>query len=183
MKKSYLNVSASFNTALIDLVKQCRCDRFDIEDARARLNQRLHQAAALHGIDPTAVRRLLTHMKQRDDGNNDINYARQEEIDAAYRAIVNGGLPVVPSRADTELDKVMSLITNDKPPKIDDIMKAISCSRGKAHKLRTLAATRLAAKSSCSSKSREPELSEGSVVSAGRDGILSSQEAGRGATN
>ena len=179
MKKSYLNVSTSFNTALIDLVKQCRCDRFDIEAIRAKMNQRLHQAAALHGIDPTAVRRLLTYMKQTDDGT----YARQEEIDAAYRAIVNGGLPVVPSRADTELDKVMSLITNDKPPKIGDIMKAISCSRGKAHKLRTLAATRLAAKSSCSSKSREPELSEGSVVSAGRDGILSSQEAGRGATN
>ena len=89
----------------------------------------------------------------------------------------------MPSRVDTELDKVMSLITNDKPPKIDDIMKAISCSRGKASKLRRLAATRLAAKSSCSSKSGEPELSEGSVVSAGRDGILSSQEAGRGATN
>ena len=152
-----------------------------IEDARARMNHHLHQAAALHGIDPTAVRRLVTYMMQKDDGNNDINY--QEEIDAAYRAIVNGGLPVVPSRADTELDKVMSLLTNDKPPKIDDIMKAIPCSRGKAHKLRTLAATRLAAKSSCSSKSRELELSEGSVVSAGPDGILSSQEGGRGATN
>ena len=89
----------------------------------------------------------------------------------------------MPSHADTELDKVMSLITNDKPPKIDDIMKAISCSRGKASKLRRLAATRLAAKSSCSSKSRERELSDGSIVSAGPDGILSSQEAGRDATN
>jgi hypothetical protein len=182
-KSSYLNPSASFDAALNDLVRQCRLDQLDIEDARARMNHRLHQAAAVHSIDPSAVRHLLTYMKQRDDGNNDINTARREEIDAAYRAIVNGGLPVVPSRVDTELDKVMSLITNDKPPKIDDIMKAISCSRGKAHKLRTLAATRLAAKSSCSSKSRERELSEGSVVSAGRDGILSSQEAGRGATN
>ena len=160
-KSSYLNPSASFNTALIDLVKQCRLDLFDIKHARARMNQRLHQAAAVHGIDPTAVRRLLTYMKQRDDGNNNINYARQEEIDAAYGAIVNGELPVVPSRADTELDKFMSLLTNDKPPKIDDIIKAISCSRGKAHELRTLAAIRLAAKSSCSSKSRERELSEG----------------------
>ena len=177
-KSSYLNPSASFDAAFNDLVRKCRLDQLDIKDARARLNQRLHQATAVHGIDPSAVRHLLTCMKQKDDGNNDINTARQEEIVAAYKAIVNGGLPVVPSRVDTELDKVMSLITNDKPPKIDDIMKAISCSRGKAHKLRTLAATRLAAKSSCSSKMHERELSKGSVVSAGRDVILSSQEAG-----
>ena len=177
-KSSYLNPSASFVAALNDLVRKCRLDQLDIEDARARLNQRLHQATAVHGIDPSAVRHLLTYMKQKDDGNNDINTARQEEMDAGYRAIVNGGLPVVPSRVDTELDKVMPLVSNGKPPMIKDIMKAISCSRGKASKLRRLAATRLAAKSSCSSKSGEPELSKGSVVSAGRDVILSSQEAG-----
>ena len=139
MKKSSLNPSASFDSALIDLVRQCRVDRSDIEDARARMNQRLphfiRPPLITASILPLCVR-LLTHMKQTDDGTNDINYARQEEIDAAYRPIVNGGLPVMPSRVDTELDKVMSLITNDKPPKIDDIMKAISCSRGKAHKLR-----------------------------------------------
>ena len=57
-KSSYLNPSASFDAALNDLVSQCRVDRFDIEDARARMNQRLHQAAAVHGIDPSAVRRF-----------------------------------------------------------------------------------------------------------------------------
>ena len=182
MKKSYVNPSASFDAALNDLVRHCRLDLSDIKDVRAKMNQRLDQAADLHGIDPAAVRRLLK-LLQKYDGSDDINYARQEEIDAAYRAIVNGGVPVVPSRKDDELDKVMQLVTNDRPPKIDDIMKAISCSRGKASNLRKLAATRLAAKSSCSSKSRERELSEESVVSAGPDGILSSQEAGRDATN
>ena len=38
----------------------------------------------------------LTYMMRRDDGNNDINYARQEEIDAAYRAIFNGGCQLCP---------------------------------------------------------------------------------------
>jgi hypothetical protein len=42
MKQSYLYASASFNTALIDLVKQCRRNLFDIKHARARMNQRLH---------------------------------------------------------------------------------------------------------------------------------------------
>lgn len=99
-------------------------------------------------------------MQQTDDGKDDINYARQEEIDAAYRAIVSGAMPVVPLRKDEELEKVMQLVTNDRPPKIDDIKRAISCSRGKAHKLRHLAAVRLEAKSSCPSNSCEHELSE-----------------------
>ena len=38
MKKSpYLNPSASFDAALNDLVRQCRRDRCDIEEARARM--------------------------------------------------------------------------------------------------------------------------------------------------
>jgi hypothetical protein len=157
MKRSYLNESASVEDALKDLVRECRRYRFEIEDLRGRIKHCLDQAAAVHGIDPAAVRSLLRWMQQTDDGKDDINYARQEEIDAAYRAIVSGAAPVVASRVDTELDKVMPLVTNGKPPMIKDIMKAIPCSAGKAHKLRSLAAARLAVKSSSSREKRENE--------------------------
>jgi len=149
----------NFSNALVDLVQRLQGDLDYIKELRLGIKKRLDEAAATHGIDPTAVRRLLTWMQQRKDDINDINHARNEEIDEVYRTIMNGGVPALPRRVDTELDKVISLVKGDKPPKIDDIMKAISCSRGKAHKLRTLAAARLESKRSCSSKSRELELS------------------------
>jgi hypothetical protein len=159
MKRPYLIASASFGDALIALVRHCRVDLNDIQELRAQIKRRLDDAAAVHGIDPAAVRRLLKMQQQ-----SDINYARQEEIDAAYRAIVIGAMPIRSSRAETELDKVMKLATNNKAPKIDDIMKAVSCSRGKASKLRGLAAARLALKSSSSRKTREHEFPERAPV-------------------
>jgi hypothetical protein len=114
MKQSYLDPTAPFATALGELVRACCVDLDEIQESRDKLNGRLHEAAAVHGIDPAAVRRLLK--LQKNDGNADINYARQEEIDAAYRAIVSGAAPVVASRVDTELDKVMPLVSNGKPP-------------------------------------------------------------------
>jgi hypothetical protein len=159
MNRAYLNASASFDTALIELVKQCRRDLWEIKYHRDRMNGRLEQAAVVHGIDPAAVRRLLKVLVQ-SDGNDDINHARQQEIDAAYKAIVSGAVPVVSRRMDTELDKVMELVTDGKPPKISAIRKAIACSAGKASKLRGLAAARLAAKSSSSPKERENEIRE-----------------------
>jgi hypothetical protein len=149
----------SFSGALADVVMRCKNDLADIEASRDRIKRRLNEAAALYGIDPAAVRRLLVWVKQQQKNANkdEVDVARQEEIDQAYRAIANGEMPAMPKRIDTELDKVMSLVTNDMPPKIDEIMQAICCSRGKAHKLRTLAAARLAAKSSSSSKTRERE--------------------------
>jgi hypothetical protein len=149
----------SFSGVLVDLVQHFQGDLDHIKEVRLGMKKRLDEAAATHGIDPAAVRRLLAWMQQTKGNNSDINHARNEEIDQAYRTIMNGGTPAVPTRSDTELDKVMALVIKDRPPKIDDIMKVISCSRGKAHKLRTLAAARLASKSSCSSKSRELELS------------------------
>ena len=157
MKRSYLNKSASLEDALKDLVRECRRYRFDIDDLLGRIKHCLDQAAAVHGIDPAAVRSLLRWMQQTGDGKDDINYARQQEIDAAYRAIVSGAAPVVASRVDTELDKVMALVVNEKLPKIDAIMKTIPCSLGKASKLRRLAAVRLGAKISFSRKNRENE--------------------------
>jgi hypothetical protein len=152
MKRPYLNASASFGDALIALVMHCHFDLDGIQELRAQMKRRLDNAAAVHGIDPTAVRRLV---KMQQTG---INYAPQEEIGAAYRAIVVGALPIRAPRAETEFDKVMQLVSNNKAPKIDDIMTAISCSRGKAHKLRRLAAARLAEKSSRSSELHEHEL-------------------------
>jgi hypothetical protein len=154
MKRSYLDASASFSDALKDLVRECRRYRDDIEDLRSKTKHCLEQAAAAHSIDPAAVRRLLKVTMQSEGG---IDQARQEEIDAAYQAIVRGVAPVVPSRVDTEVDKVMALVVNEKPPKIDAIMKTIPCSLGKASKLRRLAAVRLGAKSSFSRNNRENE--------------------------
>jgi hypothetical protein len=151
----------SFSGALIDVIGRCQGDIETIKKIRTAMKARLDDAAAVHGIDPAAVRRLLTWLQQAE--KNEVDCDRNDEIDAAYRVITTGGTPVVPKRMDTELDKVMSLVTNDKPPKIDDIMQTIGCSRGKAHKLRTLAAARLAAKSSSSPKSRERELEQGDV--------------------
>lgn len=59
MKRSYLNESASVEDALKDLVRECRRYRFEIEDLRGRIKQCFDQAAAVHGIDPAAVRSLL----------------------------------------------------------------------------------------------------------------------------
>jgi hypothetical protein len=165
----FSNTSASFESALKELVMVLQGDIEEIKERRKAMKARLDEAAAVHGIDPAAVRRLL---KQRKGDINDINCARKEEIDETYRTIVDGGAPTIPQRSDTELDKVMSLVTGNKPPKIDDIMKAISCSRGKAHKLRTLAAARLASKSSCSSKSRELELSSHADTHPSQEGRL-----------
>jgi hypothetical protein len=148
----------TFASALVDLVQRCAGDIDAIKEARTRMKKRLDAAAADYGIDPGAVRRLVAWLEKQSNSGN-INHARAAELDDVYRSIMNGGTPAVLKRTDTELDKVMALITGKKLPKIDDIMEAIGCSRGKAHKLRILAAARLAAeKSSCSSKSREHEL-------------------------
>ena len=157
-----MKCNLSFSDALADVVMRCKNELSDIEDARTRMKGRLNQAAALHGIDPGAVRRLLKWLKEqrRAETENDINSARRFEIDDAYRAIMSGDKPAAPKHSDTELDKVMALATNKKPPKIDDIMKSVGCSRGKAHKLRTLAAVRLAAKNSSSSVFGEHEQSD-----------------------
>lgn len=165
----------SFSGALRDLVHRLKNDLADIEDAKIRMKGRLNEAAALYGIDPAGARRLVSWLKQQQKANkNDPDQARQEELDHTYRTIVQGGVPAMPRRADGELDEVMALVNSNRPPKINDIMKAVSCSRGKAHKLRTLAIARLAAKSSCLAKTRELELPELKValLRAGQDDAI-----------
>jgi hypothetical protein len=142
----------SFAGALIDVVVGCQNDLKVIKERQASIKARL-SAAAIHGIDPAAVRRLLMTAKK-----NEIDLDRNNEIDAIYKAIVAGSAPVLPSRSDSELDRVLALTNTDKPPKIAAIKQAIGCSQGKAQKLRTLAAARLQAKSSSSGEIDEHEL-------------------------
>ena len=61
------------------------------------------------------------------------------------------------TQADDEVSRVMALTNTSKPPKIDAIKKALGCSQGKAHKLRSIAAVRLAKKSSSSFGDNEHE--------------------------
>ena len=146
----------SFSSALMDVIAGCQNDLEVIKERRAAMKARLDNAAAIHGIDPAAVRRLLAWLRTAE--KNEINRDRKDEIDAIYKVIANGGVPVLPSRSDIELDRVMELTNTDKPPKIAAIRQAIGCSQGKAQKLRKSAAARLAAKSSSSRGIDEHEL-------------------------
>jgi hypothetical protein len=139
-------------SALKDVIAACQNDLEVIKERQAAIKAQLDNAAAL-GIDPAAVRRFL-----RKADRNDIDRDRNDEIDTIYRVIANDGVPVLPSRSDSELDSVLALTNTDKPPKIAAIRQAIGCSQGKAQKLRTLAAARLAAKSLSSREMDEDEL-------------------------
>jgi hypothetical protein len=146
----------SFSSALKDVIAGCQNDLEVIKERRAAMKARLDNAAALHGINPAAARRVVAWRRQAE--KNEINRDRNDEIDTTYKVIANGGVPVLPSRADIELDRVLALTNTDKPPTIAAIRQAIGCSQGKAHTLRTLAAARLAAKSSSSRGIDEHEL-------------------------
>jgi hypothetical protein len=146
----------SLSSALKDVIAACQNDLDAIKEHRAAMKARLDNEAALHGIDPAAVRRFLAWRQKAD--KNEIDRDRNDEIDTIYRIIANGGVPVLPSRSDSELDRVLALTKTNKPPTIAAIMQAIKCSRGKASKLRKFAAARLEAKSSSSRGIDEHEL-------------------------
>jgi hypothetical protein len=142
----------SFSSALRDVIAGCKNDQEVIKERQAAIKARLDNAAALHGIDPAAVRRLLQRAKK-----NEIDLDRDDEIDTIYEIIAKGGVPVRPSRSDSELDRVLALTHTDKPPTIEKIKEAIGCSQGKAQKLRKSAVARLQAKSSSSREIAEHE--------------------------
>jgi len=145
----------SLSSALKDVIAACEHDLEVIKERRAAMKAQLDNAAAL-GIDPAAVRRFLAWRQKAD--KNEINRDRNDEIDAIYRIIANGGVPVLPSRCDSELDRVLALTHTNKPPTIAAIKQAIRCSQGKASKLHKFAAARLEAKSSSSRGIDEHEL-------------------------
>ncbi len=148
--------STNFKETLFALVEACEADETAIQKIKSATKDRLADALVKHGIDPGAVRHLISWRKAH--AKDPLAIERVEELHQHYRAILTGDTPTVPSRADSELEKVLRLTNSAKPPKVDLIMRTIGCSRGKAHKLRTLAAARLAAKISSSSESDEREL-------------------------
>jgi hypothetical protein len=146
----------SLSSVLKDVIAACEDDLEVIKERRAAMKARLDNAAALDGIDPAAVRRHLAW--RRKAAKNEIDRDRNDEIDTIYRIIASGGVPVLPSRSDSELDRVLALTNTNKPPTIAAIRQAIGCSQGKASKLHKSAAARLEAKSSSSRGIDEHEL-------------------------
>jgi hypothetical protein len=146
----------SLSSALKDVIAACQNDLEMIGERRAAMKARLDNAAALDGIDPAAVRRFLAWRQKAD--KNEIDRDRNDEIDIIYRIIANDGVPVLPSRSDIQLDRVLALTNTNKPPTIAAIKQAVGCSQGKASKLRRFAAARLEAKSSSSRRIDEHEL-------------------------
>ncbi len=168
-------MNSNFKETLLALVEACEADEAAIQKIKSATKDRQADALVKHGIDPATVRSLILWRKAHAKDPTAIE--RAEELNQVYRIILAGGTPTIPSRADAELEKVLRLTNSAKPPKIETIMHAIGCSRGKASKLRNLAAARLAAKSSSSSEPRERELSRGirSVLLA-RSGRLNKRE-------
>ncbi|TAJ89711.1 hypothetical protein [Reyranella sp.] len=141
-------------------------DIWEAADAQIE-EQRLIQKGALDagkendGIEPAVVRKILARRKKL--AKDPAETTRLEDLMVDYQFLLGEGREgdARPwTQADDEVSRVMALTNTDKPPKIEAIKKALGCSQGKAHKLRTLAATRLAKKSSSSCDDGEHEHSE-----------------------
>jgi hypothetical protein len=136
------------------------------EAAQARIDaEREIQKGALDagrdndGIEPAIVRMMLARRKRM--AKDPAETMRLEELADHYQFMLDGGRPdeKLLALADDEMSRVMALTSTDRPPEIEAIKKALGCSQGKAHKLRSMAAARLAVKSSCSSVKNEHEHS------------------------
>lgn len=127
-----------------------------IEAQREFQKAAIDASAENHGTDPAAIRQMKARRKKM--AKDPAQVSRSDELYDHYKFMMEGGIspPVVPSPSD-ELSRVMALTNTAKPPKIEAIRKALGCSQGKAHKLRSQAAARLATKSSSSSVLREHE--------------------------
>jgi hypothetical protein len=77
----------SFSSALKDVIAACQNDLEVIKERRAAMKARLDNAAALDGIDPAAVRRLLAWLRKAE--KNEITGDRNDEIDTTYKVIAN----------------------------------------------------------------------------------------------
>lgn len=156
-------------------------EELEASDARIVAERELQKAALdaskdAHGTEPSCIRRLVAFRRRK--AKNAAETTRLEDIEDQYRFMVEGGVPpaYAPEVVD-ELSRVLALTNTSKPPKIEAIKKALGCSQGKAHKLRSLAAVRLASgvKSSSSSAPRELEHlpdhdADGVITDASREG-------------
>lgn len=126
-----------------NVVKACEADETAAQASRDAIRDRLQEAQNDHGIDAAAMKRLLGWRKAKV--KDPAKRLMSDELDEQYRFLCEGGMGIdIPEAADTEIERVMALTNTAKPPKIAVIRKEIGCSQGKAHKLRSLAAARLA---------------------------------------
>ncbi len=109
------------------------------------------------GIEPGVVRKILARRKRI--AKDPAETTRLEDLMTDYQFMLGEGREDTRpwTQTDDEISRVMALTNTSKPPKIEAIKKALGCSQGKAHKLRSIVAVRLAKKSSSSSTSREHE--------------------------
>lgn len=141
---------------LEQIVKVCEEARAAIDAQLEIIKGALDAGLEQHSLDPGAVRRLLAWRRKNE--KDPAKRAFDDELDDQYRFLIEGGTAYdMPAKADTEIERVMALCSGDKPPKIEAIKRALECSQGKAHKLRSLAVARLTAKSSSSRDEREHE--------------------------
>lgn len=143
---------------LKNIVDICEAADTEIESQKLIQKGALDAGKENDGIEPAVVRKILARRKRL--AKDPAETTRQEELGDLYQFMLEGGVPVELPKADDELSRVMALTNTSKPPKIEAIKKALGCSQGKAHKLRTLAAARLAVKSSSSSDENEHEHSD-----------------------
>lgn len=142
---------------LKNLVDICEAADTEIE------NQKLIQKGALDagkeddGIEPAVVRKIVARRKKL--AKDPVETTRLEDLMDEYKWMLGEGRETARpwTQADDEVSRVMALTNTSKPPKIEAIKKALGCSQGKAHKLRSIVAVRLAKKSSGSSDENEHE--------------------------
>lgn len=142
---------------LKNIVDICEAADTEIE------NQKLIQKGALDagkendGIEPAVVRKILARRKKL--AKDPAETTRLEDLMTDYQFMLGEGREDTRpwTQADDEVSRVIALTNTSKPPKIEAIKKALGCSQGKAHKLRSIAAVRLAKKSSSSFDEREHE--------------------------
>ena len=141
-------------------------------------NQKLIQKGALDagkeddGIEPVVVRKIVARRKKL--AKDPVETTRLEDLMDEYKWMLGEGRETARAwtQADDEVSRVMALTNTSKPPKIEAIKKALGCSQGKAHKLRSIVAVRLAKKSSGSSDENEHEH----LPSHDADGVITETE-------
>lgn len=149
----------TLKTHLKGLIEELEASDDRIASERELQKAALDASKEAHGTEAASVRRLVS--LRRKIAKDPAEARRIEEIDDQYRFLVEGGdRPAHAPEVMDELSRVLALTNTSKPPKIEAIKKALGCSQGKAHKLRSLAAARLASgarESSSSSTPREHE--------------------------
>ena len=166
---------------LKQIVKMCEDAQDEIDGQRLIQKGALTAAQESHGFDPAAVRRLMAwrRMKAKDPAKR----ASMDELDDQYRFLCEGGVGEMPEQADDDIDRVIAL-SSEGLASIAAIKAALSVSQGKASKLRSLAAGRLAFKASIGERvekiasSRSRKIDERELPPHDADGVVIEAPAG-----